>query len=561
MSEHDSEQPAGGSDGGPADRGDRGPRRRGRRGRGGAAPFRPQGAPFRPQAAPFRPQAAAQRHGDDDQQANEIAAYERRQMRQQNRGWRPPTSIGGFGQRPAGAPRPGGGFPRPGGGSGGGGFRPGGGFGGRPGGGGFRPGGFGGRPGGAPMRGGSRSRPMPAYQDQVRRMTGGTAAPVQDAGEPIAGPHAVIEAIRSGRAVRKLYISQERGVRTGPVNDLIAEAQQRRIFVNYVDKLDLARMSPIEEHQGVVAIVEGRKGVDLDELVLHLETLEMAPLVLIVDSLQDPQNFGVLLRSAEGAGVDGVVIPRHRAVGVTASVAKTSAGASEHLLIADVANLRQAIDTLKEKGIWVVGTDETGDMLYDEVDYRGATAIVIGGEGEGIRRLVLEGCDEVVRIPMEGKVASLNAAAAGTLVLYEALRQRRRDAAPPGTRTPRPEQPAVTLPELGRDERDERTDETQDEDLLTEAIFEDDVEDPAEAGGDDRASGEDDAGEDDAGDDDAGDDDDAAATSGDDVSHDGDDDDDVPAPAAPAAKPKRKAAAKPAAPRTRKPRKATGEAP
>ena len=440
----------------------RGPRRRGRRGRGPApaVPFRP-GAPNVP---------AAPRPFDDEgaQQVNEIAAYERRQMRQQNRGWRPPTSVGGFGQRPA-APsaRPGGFAPRPAGtgfrpaGSGfrpgGTGFRPaGGGFTPRPAAGGFRPGAPSGpRPSpGGPMRGG-RGRPMPGFQDQVRRVTGGPAVAPQDAGEPIAGPHAVLEAIRSGRAVRKLYVSQERGTRTGTVNDLITEAQQRRIFVNFVDKLDLARMSPIEEHQGVVAIVEGRKGVDLDELMLHVETVADAPLVLIVDSLQDPQNFGVLLRSAEGAGVDGVVIPRHRAVGITASVAKTSSGASEHLLVADVANLRQAIDALKEKGIWVIGADETGEMLYDEVDYRGATAIVIGGEGEGIRRLVLEGCDEVVRIPMEGKISSLNAAAAGTVLLYEALRQRRRDAAPPGTRTPRPEQAAATMPELGRDDRDE----------------------------------------------------------------------------------------------------------
>lgn len=446
-----------GGEGGPPDadgNARRGPRRRGRRGRGSPMPFRPQAAPFR---APGAPPPPAPRHFDAEgaQQADEIAAYERRQMRQQNRGWRPPTSVGGFGQRPAPAPRPGAGFARPG---GTGAFRPaGGGFGGRPGGQGFRPPMGGGRPGGGmPLRAPRGRPPMPAFQDQVRRMTGGApVAPAQEAGEPIAGPHAVIEAIRSGRAVRKLYVSQERGTRTGPVNDLITEAQQRRIFVNYVDKLDLARMSPIEEHQGVVAIVEGRKGVDLDELMLHLDAVLEAPLVLVVDSLQDPQNFGVLLRSAEGAGIDGVIIPRHRAVGVTAAVAKTSAGASEHLLIADVANLRQAIDALKEKGIWVVGADETGEMLYDEVDYRGATAIVIGGEGEGIRRLVLEGCDEVVRIPMEGKVSSLNAAAAGTLLLYEALRQRRRDAAPPGTRTPRPEQPAATMPELGRAHGDE----------------------------------------------------------------------------------------------------------
>src|SRR5207245_3817199 len=160
----------------------------------------------------------------------------------------------------------------------------------------------------------------------------------------------------------------------------------RRIFVRHGDKLEIARLSAIENHQGVVAIVQGKAGVELEELLLHLDTLTKPALVLVVDSLQDPQNFGVLLRSGEGAGVDGVVIPRHRSVGLTPAVAKTSAGASEPLMLADVPNLRQAIDSLKEKGIWVVATDESGDLLYDEVDYRGPTAIVIGGEGEGIRR-------------------------------------------------------------------------------------------------------------------------------------------------------------------------------
>src|SRR5437899_2079468 len=265
-------------------------------------------------------------------------------------------------------------------------------------------------------------------------------------GEPIAGPHAILEAIRAGRGIQRLYVSQDRGTRTGPVNELITEAQARRIFVRYVDRMEIARMSPIENHQGVVAIVESKAGVELDELLLHLDALAEPALVLVLDSMQDPQNFGVLLRSAEAAGVDGVVIPHHRAVGLTAAVAKSSAGASEHLLVADVVNLRQAIDALKEKGIWVVGSDESGDLLYDEVDYRGPTAIVIGNEGEGIRRLVLEGCDQVVRIPMEGQVRSLNAAAAGTVMLYEALRQRRRDVPPAQTRTPRP---AVPEPKNG----------------------------------------------------------------------------------------------------------------
>ena len=401
---------------GPEDPNNRRPRRRGRRGRGGGVqPFRgpmSQGArptpPFRgpPRGPgfgaprPMAPRPMAPRPVDDEAslQQRELAAYERRQQQTQRRttgGWRPGAPFRG--------PAMGSG-PRP----------------------------FRGPAGGA------------QYSEQIRRATSGPArgaAPSHEAGEPIAGPHAVLEAMRAGRAIRKLYISQDRSVRTGAVNDLIVEAQTRSVFVNYLDKLDLSRLSPVENHQGVVAIFEGRAGVDLDELIVHLDATNDPPLVLIVDSLQDPQNFGVLLRSAEGAGVAGVVIPRHRAVGLTPAVAKTSAGASEHLLVAEVANLRQAIDTLKEKGLWVVGTDETGDLLYDEVDYRGPTALVIGAEGEGIRRLVLEGCDQVVRIPMEGRIASLNAAAAGTVVLYEALRQRRRDVAPPGTQTPRP-QPA-----------------------------------------------------------------------------------------------------------------------
>ena len=403
-------------------------RRRGRRGRGGGQRFgAPQRGPVPPRPfaprGPIPPRPVAPRDDEENSQARELANYERRQQAQRqrtqggwrsgNRGWVPGVGTG------------------TGTGSGGGNF----------------------------FAGGARSpRRGPIgqaqYSETIRRATAGprtSAAPSHDAGEPLAGPHAVLEAIRAGRVIKRLMISNERGTRTGPVNELLAEAQERRIFVRYVDKLEVQRLSPIENHQGVVAIVEGKAGVDLDELLLHLDAVSEPALVLVVDSLQDPQNFGVLLRSAEGAGVAGVVIPRHRAVGLTPAVAKTSAGASEHLMIADVANLRQAIDALKEKGVWVIGADESGDMLYDEVDYRGPSAIVIGGEGEGIRRLVLEGCDQVVRIPMSGHVASLNAAAAGTVILYEALRQRRRDAAPPDTRTARPAAP-LQIPEDAADD-------------------------------------------------------------------------------------------------------------
>jgi len=394
----------------------RGGRRRGRRGRGGRGP----GLPPRP-GFPEADEGAGQ--------ASELAAYERRQQ-QRGGGWR----GGAAPFRPQG-PRPQ--------------------FGQRPGGYGQRPGGFGQRLGG--MRAGAQRTGR--YQDMVRRATAGpSTGPVEDPGEPIAGPHAVLEALRAGRVLRRIYVSQDRGTRTGAVNDLIREAQEKRVLIRFVEAIEVQRLSPGVEHQGVVAIGEGRPGVELDELLLHLETQTEPPLVLVIDSLQDPQNFGVLLRSAEGAGVDGVVIPRHRQVGLTPAVARTSAGASEHLLIADVANLRQAIDALKERGVWVIGTAEDGDVEWDAVDYRGATAIVIGGEGEGIRRLVLEGCDEVVRIPMQGKVASLNAAAAGTVLLFEALRQRMRDAAPAQ---------AEPGPRLAPAETDEG------EDLLADEISED----------------------------------------------------------------------------------------
>jgi 23S rRNA (guanosine2251-2'-O)-methyltransferase len=376
---------------------DGGRRRRGRRGRGGRGPMGPPIGP--PPGGPARPP-------EDDEgssQMREVGAYERRQRQPQRGPWRGP----GF--RPQGAGRP----PY---------------AGARPPYAGPRPGGF------RPQVGGPRQQ---RYQDMVRRATAAPrSGPPEEAGEPIAGPHAVLEALRAGRQIRRVYVANERGARTGAVNDLIREAQERRVLVRFVDRLDVERLSPGVEHQGVVAIAEGRQGVELDELLLHLDTLSEPPLLLIIDSLQDPQNFGVLLRSAEGAGADGVVIPRHRQVGLTPAVARTSAGASEHLLIAEVVNLRQAIDALREKGIWVVGTDDSGDMEWDEVDYRGATAIVVGGEGEGIRRLVLEGCDQVVRIPMQGQVSSLNAAAAGTVVLFEAVRQRVRDAAPPQLERP-----------------------------------------------------------------------------------------------------------------------------
>src|SRR5439155_1435654 len=250
-------------------------RRRGRRGRGGGQRFgAPQRGPLPPRPfaprGPMPPRPMAPRDDEENSQARELANYERRQQAQRQRttgGWRGGNS-------------------------------------------GWVPGVGSGSRGGNFFAGGARGpRRGPVgqaqYSETIRRATAGprtTAAPSHDAGEPIAGPHAVLEAIRAGRIIKRLYVSNERGTRAGAVNELLTEAQERRIFVRYVDKLEVQRLSPIENHQGVVAIVEGKAGVELDELLLHLDAVSEPALVLVVDSLQDPQNFGVLLRSAEGAG-------------------------------------------------------------------------------------------------------------------------------------------------------------------------------------------------------------------------------------------------------------------
>ncbi len=239
------------------------------------------------------------------------------------------------------------------------------------------------------------------------------------------GRNPVVEALRAGKAVERLYLAE--GLRPNPVIDEITRrARGLRVQTQYLDRRALDRLADGASHQGVVAEVEEFEYAELDDILRGAQAAGERPLLLLLDALQDPQNLGSLIRTAEAVGVHGIVLPRHRSVGVTAAVAKASAGAVEHLPIARVTNLGQAIEELKSQGGWVLGLDASGKQAYDEADYTAPTAIVVGAEGGGLHRLVAERCDLLVKLPMRGKVASLNASSAGSIVLYHAFRSRER---------------------------------------------------------------------------------------------------------------------------------------
>jgi len=234
------------------------------------------------------------------------------------------------------------------------------------------------------------------------------------------GRNAVLEALRAGKPIGKILLAK--GARAkGSLAEIIALARSRGVPIQRVERRELDKIA--DRHQGVVAEAGEYEYASLEEILTAAEERGEKPFLLILDCLQDVQNFGSLLRTAEAVGVHGVIIPKRRAVGVTAAVRKASAGAVEHLRIAR-ANLARTIAALKEKGLWVIGLDMAGEQSYDEADLDIPLAIVVGGEGQGLSRLVRENCDFLVRLPMCGQVSSLNAAVAGSIVLYEAWRRR-----------------------------------------------------------------------------------------------------------------------------------------
>jgi len=240
--------------------------------------------------------------------------------------------------------------------------------------------------------------------------------------EWIAGKHPVMEALRAGRNINKIWIAD--GGNRHVTQPIIAEAKKLGIVVQFVDKRKLDQMVQDVPHQGIVAQAAAYRYAEVDELIAAAEAKGEDPLLLILDEIEDPHNLGSILRTAECTGVHGVIIPKRRSASLTPTVSKTSAGAVEYVPVARVTNLAQTIDKLKERGIWVAGTDVNEAEEVYRANFSLPLAIVIGNEGKGIGRLIREKCDFLVKLPMHGRLNSLNASVAAGVLMYEAVRQR-----------------------------------------------------------------------------------------------------------------------------------------
>ncbi len=240
--------------------------------------------------------------------------------------------------------------------------------------------------------------------------------------EIVAGRNAVFEALVSKRPINKIYIKT--GLQGGSIGKIVAAAQGFAVPVEYVQAEKLERLAPGMQHQGIVALASPISFSSLEDVLKRAATRKEMPFLLLLDELQDPQNVGALIRSADAAGVHGVLLPRRRSCPLNMVVAKVSAGAVHYVPVVQIGNIVQTLRGLKEQGFWVVGADMEGESLYFDADLDRPVVLVIGAEGKGLGRLVKENCDILVRIPMQGGVNSLNASAAGAILLYEIVRQR-----------------------------------------------------------------------------------------------------------------------------------------
>lgn len=239
--------------------------------------------------------------------------------------------------------------------------------------------------------------------------------------EQIEGRNAVLEAFRSGKCVDKLFVLD--GCHDGPVNSIMREARKKDTLVQYVSKERLNQLSQTGTHQGVIAVVAAYEYSTVEDILQKAKDKGEDPFILLLDGIEDPHNLGAIIRTANLAGAHGVIIPRRRAAGLTATVARTSAGALNYTPVAKVANLTKTMEVLKKEGMWFVCADMDGQEMY-QLNLRGPIGIVIGNEGEGVSRLVKEKCDFVASIPMKGDIDSLNASVAAGVLSYEVVRQR-----------------------------------------------------------------------------------------------------------------------------------------
>lgn len=260
----------------------------------------------------------------------------------------------------------------------------------------------------------------PRKQREEKKMVNNQVQEVRE--DLIIGRNAVMEALKNDKTIEALYLSN--GSREGSINQIINLAKKNKIVIKEADKKKLDSMSSGMVHQGVIAKITPYKYFEVKDILDDAKKKGEAPFIIILDELEDPHNLGSIIRTAETCGVHGIIIPKRRNVGVTPTVYKSSVGAVEHVKISKVTNINNTIDELKEQGIWVYGADIEGREYSYEVDFSGPCALIIGSEGRGISKLTLKKCDKLVRIPMIGKINSLNASVAGGIMMYEVLKGR-----------------------------------------------------------------------------------------------------------------------------------------
>jgi len=238
----------------------------------------------------------------------------------------------------------------------------------------------------------------------------------------IEGRNAINEALKAERSIDKLFV-QDQISNEGPLKSIIAIARKRGIVIHFESKDKMDQRSIGHKHQGIIAYVAAYDYVSIDDILEKAKLKNEHPFIMILDGVEDPHNLGAIIRTANITGMHGVIIPKRRAVGLTETVVKTSAGAIEYTPVCKVTNIVQTMQELKDKGLWIVGADMDGQMMY-QIDMKGPLAIVVGGEGSGLSKLVKEKCDFIAQIPMKGDISSLNASVASGVLMYEALRQR-----------------------------------------------------------------------------------------------------------------------------------------
>ncbi|MER2191820.1 MAG: 23S rRNA (guanosine(2251)-2'-O)-methyltransferase RlmB [Solibacillus sp.] len=263
-------------------------------------------------------------------------------------------------------------------------------------------------------------KPQEKKQDVKKQQDNQQTAPEEVSGEMIAGKNPVLEALRAGREINKVWIAE--GVKKTGVQELIDLAKEQGVLVQFVPKQKVDKLA--DNHQGIVASVAAYDYAELDDLFNAAKAKNEDPFFIILDELEDPHNLGSIMRTADAIGAHGIIIPKRRAVGLTAVVAKASTGAIEHVPVVRVTNLAQIVDELKERGVWIAGTDAKGSVDYRKMDATLPLALIIGSEGKGMSRLLKDKCDFLYHLPMVGHVTSLNASVAAALLMYEVYRKR-----------------------------------------------------------------------------------------------------------------------------------------